>query len=162
MTKVPNPDEAEFVRRIPDEPIQSVEPGRHAARRSAMTILYQIDVLDDFDIDAAIQSFNDSEDNRPISQYGIELVKGVSSSYAEIDSDIEANLQDWSVERLGAVERAILRIALYELKGNDIAAAIVVDEAVQLAKRYASQDAGKLINGVLGGWIRDKERDVEQ
>jgi N utilization substance protein B len=56
----------------------------------------------------------------------------------------------WPAERLGTLERNILRIGLYELDRGDVPAPVAIDEAVRLAKRYASEDAARLVNGVLG------------
>jgi N utilization substance protein B len=73
---------------------------------------------------------------------------------AELDARISAAAYDWSAERLGALERNILRIALSELDGDEVPPEVAIDEAVSLAKRYASPDAAKLVNGILGRVVK--------
>lgn len=117
-----------------------------------MMVLYQADVVD-ADTDELIQRFQVEHDMQ-LPSYGEDVIRGVAGDLAGIDADIEDNLEAWTLDRLGAVERAVLRIAVYELRVGDVPHEIVADEAVELAKRYSSPDAGKLVNGVLGGWIR--------
>jgi N utilization substance protein B len=64
--------------------------------------------------------------------------------------------EDWTADRLGAIERNILRIALYELDGDDVPDEVAIDEAVTLAKRYATDDAARLVNGILGRIVRER------
>ncbi len=70
------------------------------------------------------------------------------------DGDLASD--DWTADRLGAVERNILRVAIEELAAGEIPLEVVVDEAVTLAKRYASDDAGRLVNGILGRIVREE------
>jgi N utilization substance protein B len=87
-------------------------------------------------------------------EYGAKVVRGVIERQDEVDAAISGNLQEWSLERLGAVERAVLRIAMWELLSGEVPAPVAIDEAVELAKRYATPEAAKLVNGVLAGWLR--------
>jgi N utilization substance protein B len=63
----------------------------------------------------------------------------------------------WTADRLGAVERSILRLATWELRGGEIPTAVIIDEAVELAKRYAGAEAAPFVNGVLGAIARSGE-----
>ena len=153
MARTPDPSEAEFVRRVREPRTASTEPGRHRARRSAMMLLYRTDLVGG-DADEAIESF-ESEHGFPMPQYGATVVRGVTMRSVEIDAAISAHLTDWTLERLGAVERAVLRIAMWELETGEVPAPVAIDEAVELSKRYATPDAAKLVNGVLSGWLRD-------
>lgn len=152
MARTPDPEEAEFVRRVREPRATSSEPGRHAARRAAMMLLYRADLMDG-DVEQAIDDFA-REYGAPMPTYGATVVRGVSARSTEVDAALQAHLNEWSVERLGAVERAVLRMAMFELLSGDVPEPVVIDEAVELAKRYASPDAAKLVNGVLGGWVR--------
>jgi len=118
-----------------------------------MMVLYRTDLVGS-DVDAAIASFAD-EHGFTMPEYAELLVRGVSSREAELDEAIAANLTDWTVDRLGAVERAVLRIAMWELVTGEVPAPVAIDEAVELSKRYATPDAAKLVNGVLAGWLRE-------
>jgi transcription antitermination protein NusB len=119
---------------------------RREARRAAVFMLFQWDVtgrplgsLYEGDVDAYTQ----------------ELTRAVTEHAAELDARITAASDDWTADRLGAVERNILRVALEELDEGEVPVEVVLDEAVTLAKRYASEDAGRLVNGILGKLVRD-------
>jgi N utilization substance protein B len=122
--------------------------GRRAARRTALFLLYQWDVTGQ-----PLTSLYEGE----VDAYARDLAEEVSAHAEELDTRIGEASQDWSPERLGALERNILRIALTELKRDDIPLEVAIDEAVRLAKRYASADAGKLVNGILGRVVREEK-----
>jgi len=82
------------------------------------------------------------------------LCRGSIAHQREMDDLIVPLLQGWSLERLASVDRAILRMALFELQQMDTPAAAVIDEAVELAKRYGTEDSGRFVNGVLGASLR--------
>ena len=76
----------------------------------------------------------------------------------EIDSKIEAHSDKWSIDRMGKVELAILRLAVYELLYDEtVPEKVAINEAVELAKKYGQDNAGSFVNGILSGVIRDKE-----
>ena len=123
-----------------------------------MMLLYRADLVGG-DTEAAIAGF-EGEHGFAMPEYGAKVVRGVLERADEVDAAISANLQEWSLERLGAVERSVLRIAMWELVSGEVPAPVAIDEAVELAKRYATPEAAKLVNGVLAGWLRtqgDKE-----
>lgn len=79
-----------------------------------------------------------------------ELVEGVEANRAELDALIAAHARNWSLERMPAIDRNLLRLALYELKDRpDVPVAVVIDEAVELAKRFSTDDSGRFVNGML-------------
>jgi transcription antitermination protein NusB len=79
-----------------------------------------------------------------------ELVEGVEANRPELDELIAAHARNWSLERMPAIDRNLLRLALYELKDRpDVPVAVVIDEAVELAKRFSTDDSGRFVNGVL-------------
>jgi transcription antitermination protein NusB len=82
----------------------------------------------------------------------------VAAAAAELDARINEASSDWTADRLGALERNILRIALWELEREEVPVEVAIDEAVTLAKRYASEDAGALVNGILGRVAREAAR----
>lgn len=153
MARTPDPSEAEFVRRVREPRAKSSEPGRHRARRSAMMLLYRTDLVGG-DVDDAIAAF-EGEHGFPMPAYGITVVRGVAAREFELDEVISSYLVDWTIDRLGAVERAVLRIATWELVTGEVPGPVAIDEAVELSKRYATPEAAKLVNGVLAGWLRD-------
>ena len=121
--------------------------GRRQARRSAFFVLYQWDVTGQ-----PLGSLYEGE----LDAYAHELAEGVAARAAELDASISAAATDWPAERLGAVERNVLRIALYELGEDLVPTEVAIDEAIRLAKRYATEDAAKLINGILGRIVRER------
>jgi transcription antitermination protein NusB len=160
VARTPDPSEAEFVRRVREPRAGSAEPGRHRARRSAMMVLYKSDLVGG-SVDQAVEAFG-GEHGFPMPEYAEQLVRGVTEMVDSLDAVIGTYLKDWSVERLGAVERAVLRIATWELGEGEVPPPVVIDEAVELAKRYATPEAAKLINGVLAAWLRDHEMEEGQ
>jgi N utilization substance protein B len=122
---------------------------RKSDRRDALFVLYQWDVTGQ-----PLASLHEGE----LDPYARELVEGVAEEASELDVRIDAASSDWSVERLGALERNVLRIALWELDRGDVPLEAALDEAVTLAKRYSSEDAGRLVNGILGRVVREAAR----
>ena len=116
--------------------------GRREARRSALTLLYQWDVTE--------QAPGDLYEGE-IGEYARDVTAAVVRDVAELDGRITAAAAEsgWTADRLGAIERNILRIAIHELDAGEIPASAVIDEAVTLAKHYSTREAGRLVNGIL-------------
>ena len=119
---------------------------RREARRAAVFVLYQWDITG-----APLGSLYEGD----VDEYTRTLSEAVAAHAPELDARITAASDDWTADRLGAVERNILRVALEELDEGDVPQEAVLDEAVTLAKRYASDDAGRLVNGILGRIVRE-------
>jgi N utilization substance protein B len=122
---------------------------RRAARRTALELLYQWDLTGQ-----PLVSLHGGE----VDPFALELAEGVAASANELDRRITAASDEWPADRLGVVERNIARMALYELDRGDVPVEVAIDEAVSLAKRYASEDAGRLVNGILGRVVREANR----
>jgi N utilization substance protein B len=121
--------------------------GRREARRAAVFLLYQWDVTE-----APLGSLYEGD----VDEYTRHVAEAVAGRAAELDARITAASDDWPAERLGAVERNVLRVALEELDEAEVPREVVLDEAVTLAKRYASDDAGRLVNGILGRIVQEE------
>lgn len=120
--------------------------GRRSARRQAVFILYQQDLLG-LTAQAALERAGEDK----VASYARSLVLGVDKKREAIDRTLSEHVTGWTLERLGALERAVLRCAAYELSyTDDVPPAVAIDEAVGLAKRFCSTEAGALVNGVLG------------
>ena len=89
-------------------------------------------------------------------EYTRQVTDAVAAHAPELDARITAASDEWTADRLGAVERNVLRVALEELDAGDVPDEVVLDEAITLAKRYASDEAGRLVNGILGRIVREK------
>jgi N utilization substance protein B len=120
--------------------------GRKAARRQALELLYQWDLTGQ-----PLASLHEGDADA----FARELAEAVIERAEELDRRITEATVDWSSERLGVVERNVLRIGLLELERGDVPLEVAIDEAVELAKRYASEDAARLVNGVLGRVARE-------
>jgi transcription antitermination protein NusB len=120
--------------------------GRRADRRTALVLLYQWDVTGQ-----ELASLYDGE----IDPFSQELAEAVVEEHGQLDDRITAAADDWTADRLGALERNILRMAILELDRGDVPPEVAIDEAVSLAKRYSSEDAGRLVNGILGRIVKE-------
>jgi N utilization substance protein B len=123
--------------------------GRRAARRTALFVLYQWDVTGQ-----PIASLYEGE----VDSFARETAEAVVADAEELDARITQAAEGWTADRLGAIERNILRIALHELEGEEVPDEVAIDEAVTLAKRYATDDAARLVNGILGRVARERVR----
>jgi N utilization substance protein B len=92
-----------------------------------------------------------------VDAYTLRLADAVTEHAATLDERITSAADDWTADRLGAVERNVLRVALEELDEGEVPVEVVLDEAVTLAKRYASEDAARLVNGILGKLVREEQ-----
>ena len=120
--------------------------GRREARRQALTLLYQWDVTGQ-----PLASLYEGE----IDPFADDLAREVAARASELDARIDEVSEGWPARRLGAIERNILRIAIYELETGRVPAQVAIAEAVALAKRFSTNDAAKLVNGILGRIQRD-------
>ena len=121
-----------------------------------MQAIYQAD-LSGTDLDTALKNIAESEKFIPETlEFATHLAKAAWDSKNEIDEIISKLAIDWPIDRIGKVDRSILRLALYELRNGETPAAVVINEAVELAKKYSSEEAAKFINGILGTFVRDK------
>jgi N utilization substance protein B len=83
-------------------------------------------------------------------EFAVELVRGVGATQAELDTLISTHARNWDIDRMPALDRAVLRLACYELAHRpDVPTGAVISEAVELAKRYSTDDSGRFVNGVL-------------
>jgi transcription antitermination protein NusB len=119
---------------------------RRAARRAALFMLFQWDVTG-----KPLGSTYEGE----VDDFARETAEAVVEHAAELDRRIDEATKDWPADRLGALERNVLRIGIYELEKGEVPPEVAIDEAVRLAKRYASDEAGKLVNGILGRIMRE-------
>lgn len=127
---------------------------RSELREKAMTIIYQISLYKknkmEFDVDSVIKE-NLEVDN----EFVKDLVYGVVTSYDELGELANKYLKNWTIDRLDMTGAAILRIALYEIKYMDTPDVVVINEAVELAKKYSDDDVKNMINAVLDKVIND-------
>ena len=119
---------------------------RREARRAAVFMLFQWDVTG-----RPLGSLYEGD----VDDVHRQLAGAVTEHAEALDARITSASDDWTADRLGAVERNVLRVALEELDEGEVPVEVVLDEAVTLAKRYASEDAARLVNGILGKVVRE-------
>jgi transcription antitermination protein NusB len=122
---------------------------RREARRATVFMLFQWDVTG-----RPLGSLYEGD----VDDYTLRLASAVIEHAAVLDARITSASDDWTADRLGAVERNVLRVALEELDEGEVPVEVVLDEAVTLAKRYASEDAARLVNGILGKLVREEQK----
>ncbi len=127
---------------------------RHRARRRAVDLLFEAEArgIRPVEVVAQRREIAATDDTvPPVSDYTAAVVCGVAADQDRIDRTISDYLQDWTLPRLPAVDRAILRIAVWELfHAPDVPPVVAVDEAVELAKELSTDDSPGFVNGVLG------------
>ena len=121
--------------------------GRRAARRTALVLLYQWDVTGQ-----PLATLYEGD----VDDFARLLAEAVVENAPALDERITNAAEGWTADRLGAVERNVLRIAIHELDDQGVPPEVAIDEAVGLAKRYASDEAGRLVNGILGRILRER------
>jgi transcription antitermination protein NusB len=123
---------------------------RRQAREAALQALYLADVAKMPIEDAILSSGTGSELPDKVGEFGVFLARGAAEVRPELDQAIMKYAENWELHRMAAVDRNILRLAAYELLHYaDTPISVVIDEAVEIAKRYSTQDSGKFVNGIL-------------
>jgi N utilization substance protein B len=122
---------------------------RSKARKRAVDVLYEADVRSRDRRELLGERVADG--NPPVPEHTVRLVEGFDENARRIDELIDTHASGWSIDRLPDVDRAILRMAVYELLwADDVPDAVVIDEAVELAKTLSTDDSPAYVNGVLG------------
>jgi N utilization substance protein B len=121
---------------------------RKAARRQALFLLYQWDLTGQ-----ELASLFDGEPD----DFAFELAQAVAGRAPSLDARITEASPDWPADRLGTLERNILRVGVHELLEKTVPREVAINEAVVLAKRYATDEAARLVNGILARVAREQE-----
>jgi N utilization substance protein B len=129
---------------------------RRKSRERALQVLFQLD-YQNADVETVLREFWSAHTTgEKVRDFTETLVRGAFAHREEIDRMISSTVENWSIERLAAVDRAILRFSTYELMHMpDVPAKVTINEAVEIAKTYGTEESGRFINGVLDK-IREK------
>jgi N utilization substance protein B len=126
--------------------------GRRLAREWAVQFLFQTEFNPE-DLDCALADFWNDEEKKPLDRdraYVEEVVRGVLEKRREVDRTISKFTDNWDMERLGVLDRTVLRVAVYEMMfRGDIPPVVSINEAVEIAKAYSGKGSGRFVNGVL-------------
>jgi N utilization substance protein B len=128
---------------------------RSAARQRALHVLYAADLLEQPVAAVLARELNDPHRAAP-DAYAVELATGVERRRSELDAHIEAAAEHWTLERMPLVDRNLLRLGAFELlERPEVPTAVVLDEAIELAKLLSTEESGRFVNGVLGRIARE-------
>ncbi|MBX2988973.1 MAG: transcription antitermination factor NusB [Bdellovibrionaceae bacterium] len=123
---------------------------RRQSREIALQILFQTEFTPKLSRSEFV-AVHEQEFDRETLDYAEDLIDGVIEHKADIDSKIQAASRHWKIERMAGVDRNMLRIAVFEMKfaANPIKENIIIDEAIEIAKKFGTTDSGAFVNGVL-------------
>ena len=131
---------------------------RSAIRELAFRLIYSREIQKEENIEEQIELFleaNEVEDKNAI-EYINDAIKGIETNKVEILSLIEKNLKsDWKVERISKVDLSLLKLAIYEIKYKNLAFKIVINEVVELAKKYGEDQSKNFVNGILASIVKE-------
>jgi N utilization substance protein B len=128
---------------------------RSKARKRAVDLLYESDLRGSNPVTTLAERLTLADP--PISDYTVELVEGVSAHWNRINDLLSEYSNGWTIERMPGVDRAVLRVGVFELLwADDVPDAVAIDEAVELAKVLSTDDSPKFVNGLLARVLRDR------
>ena len=131
---------------------------RSELRKKIMTILYQVFLYDSSKIEYKLEDV--IKENIEIeNDFVNEIVHGVIDNKNDIDKIANKNLNDWTIDRLGKIDQAILRMGIYELVYTDTPEVVAINEAVELSKEYSDEKVKNMINAVLDNIYRGDNKD---
>lgn len=125
---------------------------RRQARELTLQILFQLEFAPDQNLTLALNYFKTAfQADLGTWDYANQLLKGIQNHRLQIDASLQALTSHWKLDRLALVDLNVLRIASYEIQygGGEVPPPVVINEAIEIAKKYGSTDSGKFVNGVL-------------
>lgn len=136
--------------------------GRKRARESTMKLLYQMEMNSDYSNDIKELFFENNSFSNMESEYIEDAIDTIVKNLNQLDYSIKENIEGWNIHRLAKIDLCTLRIAIYEiLYREDIPIEVSINEAIEIAKKYSTEESAKFINGVLGGFIRSRVNDEQ-
>lgn len=130
---------------------------RHQARMAVVSLLYAYDLGNQSIADFSDEILEEKKIRNKQRDFAMTLFEGVMENLPRVDTAIIKHLKDWDFERLGSVERATLRLGAYEILFSELDSAVVINEAIEVAKAFATEQSPKFINGVLDSISKDKD-----
>lgn len=129
---------------------------RHQARMAVVSLLYAYDLGNQSIADFSDEILEEKKIRNKQRDFALDLFKGVTEHLTEVDEAIVKHLKDWDFDRLGSIERATLRLGGYEIMFGELDSAVIINEAIEVAKAFGSEQSPKFINGVLDAISKDK------
>ncbi len=123
---------------------------RTRARELALQFLYQLDLRGRALMEEVDETIYAAESDAETREFALTLIRGTTEHRTSIDETIQGVAQNWNIARMAVVDRNVLRLATYELLHcNDVPPKVAINEAIELGKRYSTQNSGAFINGIL-------------
>jgi len=137
---------------------------RRDAREAAIQFLYQFDTHKPEKVDVALAAFWEQNDEpKNVREFANDLIKGALEKLPEVDAKIRTLADNWDFERLAAVDRNILRLAVYEMLFRpEIPPVVSINEAIEIAKKFSTAESGKFVNGLLDRVKKELLRPARQ
>ena len=138
-------------------------PSRSRAREVAVQSLYQIEANPGTEQELEERALHLERflqgrlQAAPLVNFARSLVEGVQAEQAALDAELDARSQNWRVSRMAATDRAILRMAAFELLHTDVPGPVAVDEAIELARRYGTEASPRFVAGILGRLLAERD-----
>ncbi len=133
---------------------------RTAIREQTFKLIYSLEIQKQEDLEEAIELYEESNEitDKKAQEYMTDVIFGIQENKDEIVGQVETNLKsDWKLERISKIDLAILKLAIYELKYTEIPFKVVINEAVELAKKYGEDSSKNFVNGVLASVVKEKK-----
>lgn len=130
---------------------------RHHARMAVVSLLYAYDLGNGNIAEHTAEILEEKKIRNKQKDFAIGLYEGVMQNLEKCDEAVRKHLKEWDFERLGAIERATLRLASYEILFGELDSAVIINEAVEITKSFGTEQSPKFINGVLDSIAKDKE-----
>ena len=131
---------------------------RTAIREQAFKLIYSLEIQKQKDLAEAIKLYLEANEitDKDVIKYIEDAVFGIEKNKEDITSQIEKNLKsDWKLERISKIDLAILKLAIYEIKYKEIPFKVVINEAVELAKKYGEDSSKNFVNGILAVVVKE-------
>jgi len=130
---------------------------RHQVRETIVGLLYASDIGNDGIDKFADELFEEKKIRNNQLEFARELYSGIKINLESVDEVINTYLKEWNLSEIGNIERAILRLATYEILHSELDDAVIINEAIELAKKLCNDTSPKFINGVLDAIMKNKE-----
>lgn len=130
---------------------------RTQAREAVVSLLYAYDSGNEEIVSLAPEILDEKKIKNKQQEFALSLFNGALQKLGNVDEQISKYLKEWDIQRIGGIERAILRLGVYELCFTPTDAPIVINEAIELAKLYGSDNAPRFINGVLDAIVKERK-----
>lgn len=134
---------------------------RTAIREQAFKLVYSLEIQKQEDLNEAIELYEESNKitDENAKTYIKDVILGIQKNKDEITKNIKENLKaEWKLERISKIDLAILKLAIYELQYTEIPFKVVINEAVELAKKYGEETSKNFVNGMLASIVKEKEK----